>query len=66
MSPNEEPKIIRVGTHYDYVVLEPIAREACKKYNTTVIVIGGIHIDNASKDEINQIVVNCKELLKCI
>jgi hypothetical protein len=64
--PNEEPQIIRLGKHYDYLVLEPIAKEACKKYNTTVIALGGVHIDNATKDEIDIIVKNCRELLTCI
>ena len=66
MSPGKNPKTIRLGTHYDHIVLKPIAEEACNKYNTTVIAIGGVHIDNASKEDINKIVENCKELLKCI
>jgi tetrahydromethanopterin S-methyltransferase subunit A len=67
MSPGiDEPVVIRLGEHHDYVVLEPIAQEACKKYNTTVVAVGGIHIDDATKDEIDKIVENCKELLKCI
>jgi metal-dependent hydrolase (beta-lactamase superfamily II) len=47
-------------------VLEPLAKEASTKYNVTVTVVGGIHIDNASKEEIEIIVNNCKELVKCI
>jgi len=67
MSPDvDDPVAIRLGTHYDYVVLEPIAIEACKKYNTTVIAVGGVHIENATKHEIDKIVENCKELVKCI
>jgi metal-dependent hydrolase (beta-lactamase superfamily II) len=52
--------------HYDNVVLEPIAEAACKKYNTKVVTIGGVHIDNASKEEINKIVENCRGLVECI
>jgi hypothetical protein len=67
MSPMlDEPEIIRLGSHHDHEVLEPLARAACKKYNTTVIAVGGIHIENATQDEIDIIVKNCKELLKCI
>jgi gallate decarboxylase subunit D len=62
----DNPAVIRLGTHHDHVVLEPLAREGCKKYNTTVVAVGGIHIDNATRDEIDLIVKNCKELLKCI
>jgi len=64
--PGNESQIIRLGNHYDYQVLTPIAEETCKKYNKTVVAIGGIHIDNATKEEIQIIVNNCKELIKCI
>jgi len=65
-NPTKSPNIIRFDGHYDDVILFPIAKEACKKYNTKVIAIGGVHIDNASKDEIDIIVENCKELIKRI
>jgi len=64
--PGKKPKVIRMGKHYDHIVLEPIAVEACKRYNTTIIALGGIHIDNATKKEIEIIKKNCQELLKCI
>ena len=64
--PGKEPNVIRLENHYDYQVLTPIAEETCKKYNKTVVAIGGIHIDNATKEEIQIIVNNCKELIKCI
>lgn len=64
--PEKKPTVIKLGTHHDYIVLTPIAERACEKYNKTVAVIGGIHIDNATKEEISIIVKNCTELLKCI
>lgn len=64
--PNKEPQIIRLEGHYDDVVLKPIAEAACKKYKTKVVVVGGIHIDNATKQEIEKLVKNCKGLIKCI
>jgi len=64
--PEKKPNIICIGTHRDHVVLAPIAKTACKKYNKTVVALGGIHIDNATKEEIQIIVNNCKELEKCI
>lgn len=66
VEPGKEAVTVRLGTHYDYIVLEPIAEEACKKYNMTAVAVGGIHIDNASKEEIDTIVNNCRELMKCI
>jgi len=62
----KEPVVLKLEGHYDYQVLKPIAEEASKKYNKKVVAIGGIHIDNATKDEINILINNCKELLKCI
>lgn len=62
--PDKKIKIIKFQGHYDHIVLRPIAEAACKKYKTKVVAIGGIHIDNASKNEIDIIVENCKVLLK--
>ncbi|RLF56481.1 MAG: hypothetical protein DRN27_09605 [Thermoplasmata archaeon] len=64
--PGDEPQIIRLEGHFDDLVLKPIAEAACKKYNTKVVAVGGIHIDNATKKEIGTLVNNCKELIKCI
>ena len=64
--PNKEPQVIRLEGHYDDIVLKPIAEAACKKYNKKVAAIGGVHVDNASQKEIDVLVKNCKELVKCI
>ena len=64
--PGKDSQIIRLEGHYDDVVLKPIAEAACKKYKTNVVAVGGIHIDNATNEEINRLVKNCKELIKCI
>jgi hypothetical protein len=64
--PGIDTQTIKFEGHYDHVVLQPIAEEACKKYKTRVVAIGGVHVDNATQDEINLLVNNCKELVKCI
>ena len=64
--PNKESQIIRLEGHYDDIVLKPIAEAACKKFKKTVAAIGGVHVDNASKEEIDILVKNCMELVKCI
>ena len=64
--PSKKPQVIVLEGHYDHIVLQPIAEEACKKYKVRIAAIGGIHIDNASKDEIDKIIENCKGFLKCI
>ncbi|UCE39497.1 MAG: hypothetical protein JSW00_09850 [Thermoplasmata archaeon] len=66
MEPGKEPETIKLEGHYDHIVLEPIAKKACEKYNTKVVVVGGVHVDEASKDEIDILVKNCKELAECI
>lgn len=60
--PGKEPIVVKLEGHYDYRVLEPIALEASKKYSKKVLAIGGVHIDNASKEEIKILVKNCKNL----
>ena len=64
--PGKETQSIRLEGHYDDIVLLPIAKEACKKYNKKVVAVGGVHVDNASQEEIDLLVKNCKELVKCI
>jgi len=64
--PDKEPQFIRLEGHYDDIVLKPIAEAACKKYNKRVAAIGGVHVDNATEEEIDLLVKNCKELAKCI
>jgi hypothetical protein len=64
--PGKNTQSIRLKGHYDDIVLQPIAEEACKKFNTKVVAIGGVHVDNASQEEIDILVKNCKELVKCI
>ena len=64
--PNKDSHVVRLEGHYDDIVLKPIAEEACKKYKTKVVAIGGVHINNATKEEIDKIVENCRKLVKCI
>jgi len=62
--PNKKIKTIKFHGHYDDIVLKPIAKYACKKYKTRVVAVGGIHIDNATKKEINLLIKNCNNLIK--
>jgi len=64
--PDKSVEIIRVGTHKDHIVLRPLVKKACEKYNTTIVAVGGIHIDNATKKDIDLVIQNCKELESCI
>lgn len=64
--PGKKAKVVKLGGHYDHLVLEPIAVAACEKYGRTVVALGGVHVDNATKEEIDILVKNCKELVRCI
>jgi hypothetical protein len=64
--PGRAAEMISLEGHYDVQVLLPIAEEACGKYGVPVAAVGGVHVDDASEEEIELLVKNCKELLKCI
>jgi hypothetical protein len=64
--PGKKAQAIRLEGHFDDIVLKPIAQTACKKYKTKVVAIGGVHVNNATKEEINLLVKNCKNLVKYI
>ena len=64
--PGKKGETIRLSGHYDDIVLLPIAESACKKYHQKVIAIGGVHVDNATKQEIALLVQNCKRLAQKI
>jgi len=64
--PGKKVKVIRLSGHYDDIVLQPIAEAACKKYKKKVVAVGGVHVDNATKQQIDILVENCKKLVKKI
>ena len=62
--PGKSPQVIVLTGHRDDVVLRPIAQRACEKYKVTVVVVGGVHVDHASKDDIRILEENCRGLLR--
>ncbi len=64
--PNEPAYILSLPKHRDVEALELIASIVSKKYNTTCTAIGGIHIDNATKDEIKRILDNCRKIAELV
>jgi hypothetical protein len=64
--PRKKVKAVRLPGHYDDIVLLPIAKAACEKYKTKAVAIGGVHVEHATKKEIDLLVENCKELAKRI
>jgi gallate decarboxylase subunit D len=64
--PGKPVQAIRLTGHYDDIVLQPIAEIACKKYKTKVVAIGGVHVDHATKQEINLLIENSKKFVERI
>ena len=54
--PQKEVIIMKLEGHYDQDVLIPIAEAAPQKYHKKVVALGGIHIDNASKEDRKSVV----------
>ena len=66
VTPEGDEDVMEVEGHHDLEVLLPIARAASKKYGVPVMAVGGVHIDNASKSDIEKLIANCRELCECI
>jgi hypothetical protein len=65
MEPGREAHVLRLGNHYDCMVPKPTA-ETASKHDRTVAAVGSVHVDNASKDEIELLAASWKELAGCI
>lgn len=50
--------------HKDDEVAKPVAEELAKKYGCPVVVVAGVHVENASAEEIGELVDNCRGAVK--
>ncbi len=62
--PDKKTRVITRETHLDWMVGKPIAEKVCKKRKKPVLCVAGVHVDNASKNEIEQLKENCRKLGK--
>ncbi|VVB98733.1 Uncharacterised protein [uncultured archaeon] len=60
----KKTKVFVKKGHLDHKVTKTIAQKAAKKMNKTVVCVAGIHIDNATKEDIKKLVKNCREIEK--
>jgi len=60
--PNQETKVLVSGTHKEELVARPIAEKKSNETGKRVVCVSGVHVDNATKEEIEILVKNCKEL----
>jgi hypothetical protein len=56
--------VIPVLGHKDDEIAKPVAEEIAKKYNTTVALVAGIHVDKACPADIKELVGNCREAVQ--
>jgi hypothetical protein len=60
--PGKEAKTINRKGHFDWMVAKPIAKKIANKKKKPVVCIAGIHVNNATKDEIKLLKENCKKI----
>ncbi len=60
--PEKPMQVLGLPGHRDVEVLRPFALAAREKYRTRVTVLGGIHIDDANKEDIKIVIEHCKLL----
>jgi hypothetical protein len=65
-APGKPAKVINRKGHYDWVVAKSISEKKCRKTKKAVVCIAGIHVNKASKKEIEILKKNCKEIEKKI
>lgn len=49
--------------HRDDTIASMAAHEICRRFKRPVCAVAGIHVDNITKEEIEQIVKNCSTLI---
>lgn len=64
--PGETPESIELKDHYDKKVTEMIAKAGAKKHGRTVVCTGGVHVNDASEEDVQKLVENCKKLKKFV
>ena len=63
---SDKVSVLTAEGHKDAVIAEMFAKKLCEKYGVNVCVSAGVHVDDASKEEIALLVDNSKALLKLI
>ncbi|MDP6626450.1 MAG: hypothetical protein QGG50_01015 [Methanopyri archaeon] len=58
--PGEEPRSIALPGHKEDVVAAPLARAVASRTGRRVAVVAGIHYDEISSEQIQQVIDECK------
>jgi hypothetical protein len=60
--PGKKSRLINREGHFDWMVGKPIAEKVCRKRGKPVVCIAGVHVDNASKGDIDLLRKNCMDI----
>ena len=60
--PGKKARVMNRKGHFDWMVGKPIAEKICKKRRKPIVCIAGVHVDNASKEDIDLLKENCRKL----
>lgn len=52
--------------HKDDEIAKPAAEEIAKAWGSPVVVVAGVHVDNAGKNDIEELVNNCGKAAKAL
>lgn len=52
--------------HKDDEIAKPVAEEIVKAWGSPVAVVAGVHVDNASREDIDSLISNCMEAAKAL
>lgn len=58
--------VVPLTGHKDDKVARPAAEKIAKVWGSPVVVVAGIHVDNASKKDIQQLIKNCMETVNLL
>ena len=64
--PGKKARTLNRKGHFDWMIAKPIAKKFARKTKKPVICVAGIHVDNASKEEIELLKKNCEKIEKKI
>ncbi|MEM2128730.1 MAG: hypothetical protein QXM93_06955 [Candidatus Methanomethyliaceae archaeon] len=59
-----EPFTLSLPSHKDYLVSHDAAKTIFNKTGQNTVVIAGIHVDNASKEDIRKLLMNAEECVR--
>lgn len=58
--------VVPLVGHKDDEIAKPVAEEIAKTWGNPVVVVAGVHVDNAGKKDIEELVNNCWEATRAL